>query len=243
MIFIHQQPYQANQEVLVPALDSGAYYLLAYGFNPVAPSQAITLYADILEFDIRHILDNNGGNTGPMTALLLGSKFDSLMTVYLDSNGVTIPANNLHFLDITKALVTFDLFGAHLGLYDLIAVNSAGDTTRVNEGFKVVQGEESTLGINLLHPANSRPHRISAFTIEFGNLGNVDLVAPVIRLESLAGAPIAYSPGGLDAEDTIMTIPLSIPGEPPGILRPGVSGSIVIYTKSSKPLGFLVTRQ
>jgi hypothetical protein len=175
--------------------------------------------------------------------MLLGSKFDSLMTVYLDSNGIIIPANNLHFIDITKALVTFDLLGTNLGLYDLIAINSSGDTARVDQGFRVLQGEESTLGINLLHPANSRPNRISAFTIEFGNLGNVDLVSPVIKVESLAGAPIAYDPGGLSANQTTMIIPLSIPGEPPGILRPGVSGSIVIYTKSVSGLGFLVTRQ
>lgn len=241
--FIHGSPYKANQEVLVPYLDSGAYYVLAYGFNPVAPKQPITLYADILEFDIRHVLDNKGGNSGLMTTLLLGSKFDSLMTVWLDSNGIIIPAHSMHFMDITKALVTFDLTGAALGTYNVMAVNTAGDTAIVEDGFRVLPGESAMLGINLLHPANSRPNRISAFTIEFGNMGNVDLIAPVIKVESLADAPIAFDPAGLAAQNTVMLIPLSIPGEPAGVIRPGVNGSIVIYTKSTSGLGFLITKQ
>ncbi len=241
--YMHTTPYQANQEVLVPTLDSGAYYLLAYGYNPVQSYQEISLLADILEFDIRQVHDDKGGNTGMATLLLLGSKFDSLMTVYLDSNGIIIPATELHFIDITKSLVTFNLEGAMLGMYDVVAINKSGDTAIVEEGFRVIQGEAPFLGVNILHPANSRPHRISAFTIEFGNLGNIDLIAPVLKVESLVGAPIAYDPGGLSANNTVMLVPLSIPGEPPGILRPGVSGSITIYTKSTHGLGFLITRQ
>lgn len=241
--YSHTFPYLANQEVLVPTIDSGAYYLLAYGYNSAAPYQEISLLADILPFEIRNIVSNKGGNTGPVTIMLYGSKFDPNMTVYLDSQGVMIPAEYLHFVDITKSLVTFNLKDHNIGRYDLVAINSAGDSVRLEKAFDVIQGESSRLGLSILHPANSRPNRISAFSIEFGNIGNVDLVSPVIKLESMGGAPIAFETSGLLDKETELLIPLSLPGEPPGILRPGVSGSIVIYTISTHGLGFIVTRQ
>lgn len=243
--YSHSVPYQPDQEILVPALDSGSYYMLAYGMVHGIPQnyQEITLKAEILEFDIRSVNDDRGGNTGPVTILINGSKFDTGMVVFLDSMGVQIPAVQNTVLDISRCLTTFNLNGALLGKYDVVAVNQQGDTARLPLAFTVIQGADGMLGINVLTPANSRPGRISAFTIEFGNTGNVDLVAPVIKVESLAGAPIAYDPSGLAALNTVMLIPLSLPGEPPNILRPGVSGSIVIYTKSTHGLGFLITKQ
>ncbi|HRZ48373.1 MAG TPA: CARDB domain-containing protein [Bacteroidales bacterium] len=243
--YSHSVPYQPDQEILVPSLDSGSYYMLAYGMVQGIPVnyQEITLKAEILEFDIRSINDDRGGNTGPVTILINGSKFDTGMVVFLDSLGITIPAIQTSVIDISKCLTTFNLNGASLGKYDVVAVNQQGDTARLPLAFRVIQGADGMLGINVLTPANSRPGRISAFTIEFGNTGNVDLVAPVIKLESLAGAPIAYDPAGLAANNTVMLIPLSLPGEPPNILRPGVSGSIMIYTKSTAGLGFLITKQ
>lgn len=243
--FSHAVPYQPDQEVMVPSLDSGSYYMLAYGMIHGVPqnTQPITLRAEILEFDVRYIIDNKGGNTGPVTIMLHGSKFEQGMTVYLDSNGVIIPTTQLSVIEIGKALASFNLTGAAIGKYDLVAVNSSNDTVRLPQAFSVIQGEAPMLGINVLSPANSRPGRISAFTIEFGNLGNVDLVSPVIKVESLAGAPIAFDPSGLASMNTVMVIPLSLPGEPPNILRPGMSGSIMVYTKSTAGLGFLITRQ
>jgi subtilase family serine protease len=241
--YSHLFPYQANQDVMVPVLDSGSYYLLAFGHNTAAPYQEATLFADILEFEVRHIHDNKGGNKGSTTVLLLGSKFDSTMTVYLDSGGVIIPASALYYHDMTRALVTFNLHGALIGQYDLVATNSRGDSVRVEDGFRVIDGEGGRLGVSILHPANTRPNRISAFTVEYGNLGNSDLIAPVIRVTSLGGAPIAHTTEHLSLNQTELNLPLSIPGDPPNILRPGSSGSIVIYTISSTGLGILVTRE
>lgn len=241
--YSHSTPYLANQDIIVPFLDSGSYFLLAYGYNTAAQYQAITLRADIMEFEIRNVFDNKGGNSGMATIMLEGSKFDSLMTVFLDSNGIIIPASSLYFENTTKSFVTFNLAGEPLGLYDVVAVKKSGDTARYEDGFRIIQGEASSLGLYLLHAANSRPGRVSAFTIEFGNLGNVDLVLPVIKVGSLAGAPIALDPSGLSANNTTLIIPLSIPGEPPGILRPGIKGSIMVYTKSTQGLGFIVTKQ
>jgi subtilase family serine protease len=243
--YSHSVPYMADQEILVPSLDSGSYYLLAYGMVHGIPQsyQEITLKAGILEFDLRSVNDDKGGNTGPVTVLINGSKFDTTMVVYLDSAGITVPAIQITVLDISRCLATFNLTGALLGKYDVVAVSSKGDTAKLPESFRVIQGADGMLGINVLTPANSRPDRISAFTIEFGNTGNVDLIAPVIKVESLAGAPIAYDPSGLAAQNTVMLIPLSLPGEPANILRPGVSGNIVIFTKSTHGLGFLITKQ
>ena len=76
--------------------------------------------------------------------------------------------------------------------------------------------------------------------LEFGNIGNVDLHSQVLEISSDGGCPIALRPEDVHLNQRVLHIPLTIEGEPEGLLRPGSYGTINIYTYTSSILLFSV---
>ena len=79
-------------------------------------------------------------------------------------------------------------------------------------------------------------------TLEFGNVGNVDITGAVLRVTSLGGAWISLTPEGLNDHQTSILVPLTIEGEPDGLLRPGTQSTIPIYGYTGGTLIMTVER-
>jgi len=76
--------------------------------------------------------------------------------------------------------------------------------------------------------------------LEFGNTGNLDLHDQVLEITSIGGSPISLTPEGVNQNLTVLRVPLSIAGEPEGLLRPGSYGTINIYGFTSGALLFTI---
>lgn len=241
--FSHSQPNAGNQEILVPALQRGTYYLMLYGNTTAGNAQSITLLAKILNFEIRSIHDTTGGNTGQVTIQVKGSKLGTVNAVRLRAGGRVIAASGILINDPATLFATFNLAGAQTGLYDVVAQNTAGDTAIYAQGFRIVAGNGGGLETYVLAPANTRPSNIISMTVEFINTGNTDLINPVLKMTSLGGAPIAFNPSGLDSNQTSLTLRLQELNGPVGILRPGAGGSIIVYCKTLTALSFMLLKE
>jgi len=68
------------------------------------------------------------------------------------------------------------------------------------------------------------------------------LVNPVLKITSMAGAPISFSFSGLNDKNTSLTLKLEELNGPTGRLRPGAIGSIVIYSQAVTSLGFILVK-
>ena len=79
-------------------------------------------------------------------------------------------------------------------------------------------------------------------TLEFGNIGNTDIQNAILEVNSLGGSKIALTAEGLSNDTYRLLIPLTIEGEPDGLLRPGSSGTINIYTYTGGSLIFTTKR-
>ncbi|MBK9336183.1 MAG: hypothetical protein IPM98_06205 [Lewinellaceae bacterium] len=231
---------QANQEIIVPSLESGTYYLLAYGNTSVGTQQPITLFAKILDFEIREVTANQGGNNGLMTVRLDGAKFESGMDVRLERPGYSVPALCVIYQNPTRVYVQFDLRNRPLGLYDVVAEKTNAQTARLNDGFTIVPGGAAGLATNIIVPPSSRPNNVVTIKVEFVNNGNTDIINPVVQLVSMDSAPIALQTADLGLGLTTLNLPLSETGAPPGWLRPGAAGSVTVYVKATKAMSFLV---
>ncbi|MCD4680911.1 MAG: hypothetical protein K8S00_11040 [Bacteroidales bacterium] len=238
--FSHAFPYQGNQELVVPALLEGNYYMLLFGSTFVGNSQSISLLATILNFEIRSIKASTASNRGKVTVELNGSKFVPLMEVWLENTTDTIYPDTIIYVDRSKVFITFELYEEAIGLYDVIAHNFCVGTTSLQNGFEIIDGDKGKLGIDIVTPATARPKRVTSFTVEYANIGHTDITNPTIIVDSHTGAPIAIEADDLGLELTQIVIPLQIPGEPNNILRPGVTGSIVIYTYTSAGIGITI---
>jgi hypothetical protein len=233
-------PLQANQEVIVPATQEGTYYIFLYGANVPGGSQQATITAELLEFEVRAIDSNRGGNVGEITVRVQGAKFDDLTTITLDSPALstTIPAYKIEYIHPSLLFATFDLLGAPAGSYDLIAETVAEDPAILIDGFTVLEGGGPQLVTSINHPANTRPGNRMAMTIYFANAGTTDLPTPMKLLLSQGGAPIAQSPAGLTNGSTSLHLMLQEKNGPQDVLRPGATGSIVVYTQATNALSF-----
>jgi hypothetical protein len=256
-----------NQEVLIPALHGGTYYLAAFGSNETSARQSITLNASILPFAIRAIESNKGGNTGSVTVEIRGSKFEPNMQIRLDNGtGASTPATNVYYVNSTRLFASFDLRNQPLGLYNVTARKTNNAFTVLDKGFEIVAGSGggfyisgnnttaepgcdpgATGGLNSLvqvsvqHPPASRRNRVVAITIFFGNAGNVDLPIPTRFIFSKYGAPLSFTVDGLIENLQELPIEFKETNGPPNVLRPGATGAVTVYTKAVAPMNFILS--
>jgi hypothetical protein len=126
------------------------------------------------------------------------------------------------------------------GLYDVSAVNFCEGEAILADAFTIENGQPSGLAYNLIFPNSPRPNRNIVMMLEYGNIGNVDLHDQVLEITSMGGCPIALTPEGLSQNITTLQVPLTIEGEPAGLLRPGSYGTVNIYCYSSNALIFSI---
>jgi len=242
-----------NQDIVIPAVSAGTYYILGYNASS-GYTQSIRLLAKVIKFSIISVATNEGGNTGNVTVKIKGAKFEPNMQVNLfNSSAGSIYASNVQFVNSTTIFATFNLSGKSIGSYNLIATKINNDTTSLPNGFRILAGlgggfqgggattggfycsvknigVDQLLGFDLQYPASVRGGRQFTMEINFGNSGNVDIPVPSRILISVLGYPVSLTPGGLSNNKSDLYLEFSEVNGPQGILRPGATGSITIYT-------------
>ena len=238
---------EGNAEVYIPTTRAGYYGISVMGNAPLDDEQEITIEANILPFEIRSVETNVAGNTGKVTVKLIGSKFRYDMPVRLfmgnpaDSTMTNIiEAEELYYINFNEVCVTFDLTGAKEGVYSIEAYNYCAGYTYLMNSFMVVAGLPENLSTNLIIPEGLRQNRYCILTLEYGNIGNTDIVDPKIKLVSLGGSWIGLERGEINVHRTELDIPIGMEGEPEGILRPGVRYTVSIYCFTNQSLEFVI---
>lgn len=244
-----------NQDIIIPVAQKGTYYILAYGASPLDGQQDIKLLARKINFEVQQVAAKEGGNTGTVTVKIRGAKFEDGMTVQLnDASLGMITASSIKVLNSTSLFATFNLQGARLGVYDVRISKPNGQNTSLADAFTVVAGSggglsggasgggfyckvvnvgvEQLLGVDVQYPASTRTRRVFPMTINFGNSGNVDIPIPTRMLVSMAGTPVSFLAEGMLDNLQELLIEFKELGGPEGVLRPGATGSITIYTQA-----------
>ncbi len=144
--FIYSVANAGDQEIIVPSLLAGKYYIYIKGnyqlLSPPSAIQPVVVRAEILPFAIRTVDAPRGGNTGNVTVKLSGSKFISGMTASLQSTFSSnhIGAANVFFVNSTTVFATFPLNQKPLGIYDVLLTKPNGDTAKFSNGFEIESG-------------------------------------------------------------------------------------------------------
>ncbi len=234
--YSHDDLIKGYQDLVVPSLQAGTYYLMVYGNDARfgANTQNITTKARILDFEIRSVTVNQGGNTGTVTVKVEGAKFTDNMTLKLqDASLDTITGMQLVYVDPATVFITFDLDGAPLGVYDVVASKPNGTSVALNDGFTVETSTGELLLTDIRHPSQTRFNRIVAITIEFTNGGNIDIPSPTRSIVSLRDAPLAFLPAGLSADLKDLFLEFFEINGPQHVLRPGATSSITVYSRAN----------
>ena len=232
--------YTANPEIYIPSTRAGNYGVSLYGSVPSGSLQVVTVTADILPFELRSINPTEGGNTGKVTIEMTGSRFRPDMKVWMLHQGDTLFADTLIYSSYYQAFARFDLKGADTGYYSMGVLNYCEGEAMLTDVFHVTEESPDGLLYHMVFPTSPRVNRTISMMLEFGNTGNVDIVAPVLEVQSVGGTYIALTPEGLADHATTLLLPLTIEGEPEGLLRPGTYGTVTIYGYTAGSLVFAI---
>lgn len=225
------RPFAGSQEVIIPEMRPGTYYVLVYGQNERQETQSVQLKASLLHFGIRSVKTNVGGDLGPVTTCIEGAKFKTTTQFFLYKNNVPLEASKVYYISPTKVFATFDLSHAPLGYYDVLARDSSEEVdAMLLSGFRVEKATEPSLEVDLEHPLATRVGNIVPIEVRFANAGNIDLPMPK-RAVLFTGAklPVALSVEELKYLQTSLLMEFAEPEGPPGILRPGAMSTQIFY--------------
>jgi subtilase family serine protease len=254
-------PFKANQELIVPSLQAGTYYLTGLGNDPTKSKQLISLLAKIIPFSITRVEADQGGNTGLVTVKLSGAKLEPGMTISLVGATVTHQATAVYYTDPAKLYATFNLSGAPLGKYSVKVQKSNGAIAQLPNSFTVIAGTpggasgaqqlftctiqnigyDENIALDVLAPSSVRRNQKAKITIAYRNAGNVDIPAQTRILLSLEGAPLDFTTEFAEQRKELFLEFVETDG-PPGILRAGSSGFINVYTHAIAPISLIITQ-
>ena len=259
--YTYSTPNYGNQDIVMTSVTAGVYYITVkcVSANPVV--QNITLKAIKLPFTILNVQSSSGGNSGNVTIKISGSLFVNNMTALLSKPGTNINASAVYFTNTTTVFATFNLQGKPLGIYDITLTKPDTTIATLTNGFSVVNPNNGGLitggGINT-SPGNGNapgcapgaasglnsqliaeivvPEKVLigwpfVIQINYNNPTNVDIPAQARTLYSDHNVLLSFTPQGVANGTTSLYMELTEQNGPPGIIRAGGSGSILIYSK------------
>ncbi|MDH6084190.1 CARDB domain-containing protein, partial [Umezakia ovalisporum] len=234
------QPFNADPEIIIPIEATGTYYVLAYG-DQAAASPSYEIVAQDIPFSITGVNTNTIGNFGEATLQIRGAKFAEGTTFQLrGADGSLITAENVYLENSTLAYVTFDLFSDTVGLYDVQATETNGNTTLLEDVVTVQDALGYRLDANITGPEEVRPNRNYQFNVNYGNEGDTNAIAPLLIVESFTNTQVGTTLGGLGAGAPLHLLGISDEGLQ-NVLRPGELNSLPIYFNSNTdPIEFRV---
>ena len=259
--YTYSTPDYGNQDIVMTAVTAGVYYITVRCVSVNAVVQNITLKAEKLPFKILNVQSSSGGNSGNVTIKINGSLFSNTMTAKLSKAGTSINASAVYFSNSTTVYATFNLQGRPLGIYDVTLIKLDSATAILSNGFSIVppnngglitgggvnvgggngnapgcapgaaSGLNSQLVVEIVAPEKVLIGWPFVVQINYNNPTNVDIPAQARTLYSDHNVLMSLTPQGVTTGTTSLYLELTEQNGPPGIIRAGGSGSILIYSK------------
>jgi hypothetical protein len=227
-----QQTYNAlsaTQQLVISNAQAGPYFIAVYGQGTGASNYSLAVAS--LSFAVTSVSASQLSNLGASTITISGTGFSAGSTASLVSGRTTIAATSVTFVSAQSLIAHFNLTSAATGTYD-VRVTSMGSSASLPSGVTVTTAAPGTLAVSIQAPTAARVSRNYVATLTYRNVGQTDLVAPLIDLRSLTGAQFTLDPNGTPSVSEAMFLAVGKLG-PAGILEPGESVSIPIVVLQS----------
>lgn len=226
--------------VTIPSTEAGVYYVR---IDPSPQgSGAFSLVANLVPFSLDRVRETRVGNTGEATVRIDGTLFNA-DTVFelVAADGTSYRAVEVSLKDAGRAFVTFDLFTAAVGDYDLRATRPGAAGAELSatlaDAVQVIDGEGADAFLTISGPTAVQVNRDASFTLNYSNDGDADTLAPLIIITPSNGTSIGLSSKTL-GQEPLFLLGTALDG-PLDILRPGARYSTQVAYKTPGEAGFL----
>jgi hypothetical protein len=162
---------------------------------------------------------------------LSGAGFQTGMTAALIAgNGTTYALNNIVVISSTQLSGTIPAGAVPGGTYTVEVTEPDGATAQLSNAFKMVQGGEALLTTKLLLPSALGFHTPTVFYVQYSNLGDASMPAPLLELHGAHGVFLTVGPRNNNNTPSD-TVDFLAPGSgaTPWVLQPGDTGRVAIY--------------
>jgi len=231
-----EQTPRGTYELLFAPSRAGTYYFSVFGreINPSPGSYKITVRT--VERHLSNLTPRTGGNTGEVTLNVSGLGFVDGVQVALRSSGLpTLTATEVTIASTTQLWAHFDLNGTAAAVYDLAAIWPDSSEETLTNAFDVVSGEGPRLEAHILVPDTIRLNRKYVLWIEYANLGDSDMLAPLLIVSSpQQGVGLSLSPDGTFTKQSVQILGINF-DQPAGNLPPGSNHRIPVYFQVTEP--------
>ena len=173
-------------EMSLVSVSSNKLYVLVFAPQLAAGDLNARISAVYNDFHLSSIIPNRGGNSGKVTAKIVGTGFASGTKVTLARLGLPLgnPASVIPY-DSTKMFARFDLVEVPPGPCDVVIDDGKGQQLVQSNAFDVVQGGQGVLRIQTVAPPAVRFGRPATFNIQVSNDGLTD-IGPFVIAASMA---------------------------------------------------------
>ena len=184
------RPRVEQQEVIMPNVKQGNYYILAqdnsavvnkdnYAFSLSGSDNIkqipLTLSAKELRFGASSLSITEGGNGGWISTNIKGAMLDSIMDFRLVNKNGSIPVEILHYKGSTSTVATFNLNDVELGSYDVVSELADGTQATLKNGFTVVPATSVNVEVKLDGPSSYRLNSYAPMSLAYFNNGTNDV--------------------------------------------------------------------
>ncbi|MCX6887773.1 MAG: choice-of-anchor J domain-containing protein, partial [Verrucomicrobia bacterium] len=234
----------ADQSVFAPDAGAGQWYALAYNSSGPVPgdySLATTFSTGIL---LESVTPGTLGNSVPGTVTIDGAGFTPDSTVALVKGGVSYVATEVSVVSRSRILADFDFTTIPTNTYALRVVSG---TNTAELPLIVVYGGDPRFWSKLTVPSSVGRHAPASIYIEYANVGQVAMPAPLLVLTGtehpiLWAAPAGTASSGLQIQSQRQqsfwtatmpagwssTVQFLASGKTAGILQPGETNRIEV---------------
>ncbi|MBN1661871.1 MAG: PKD domain-containing protein [Anaerolineae bacterium] len=233
--FGYTRPFEEDQEVYVPFTRGGTYYILVYGADVPGGPAGYSLIARIPAFSVLNVNAEKVGNAGQSTLEIQGARFGRDTTFQVISpDGVVLDAGSVIVRDASTAFAAFDFTGQTPGLYDVRATREGGMVALLEDAFPVTVGTGPQFVVRFVAPSSIGLNRNYLLYIDYGNIGDADLVSPMLVAYNTTDTPAGFSLDSMTPGQVLQLLAVSRDG-PAGILRAGEYHRIPVYFYTSTP--------
>ena len=160
-------------------LVKGDYYVTLYGQHCGSEIQFDLSLNYLLNLRIHHLSVSKATNFGMTTILIEGAHFQPGIDVRLTRDQVDLDrVSSVNVLNSSQISSTLDLNDLDEGMYHIVLENPDNEIAKT--AFEVVNDKRGELFARLLIPAYVSQNKVYRFTLEYGNIGHSDILAPLL---------------------------------------------------------------
>ena len=167
-------------------LSEGVYYVTLYSKHCETQTPFELSLNYLVNLRIRGLSVSKATNIGMTTLQIEGANFQADIAVQLTRDQVNLErVHSINVINSGLISVTLDLNDLNKGTYHIVLENPDKETAQTT--FEVVNEKRGELFARLLIPGYVSQNKSYRFTLEYGNIGHSDILAPLLVISAGEG--------------------------------------------------------